>query len=206
MRDYWAYIQGKKKTLTLIGVALILFGVGSEQLIPYLMRQWSYDRAYGVLHIGLGIILSGGGIILLLYLIKSRWPNKQWKKQVGVIALWYLAVELLIGILQGGAGLLLFRLQLFSYEEIKLLLYITAAIVQNLIRVFFLFVLLEIYFEAQWREDVRFLRNAEIASILLSVFSVGIACLPHGVVQMVVNVIWETVYLLGFTAYFGYRR
>lgn len=97
-------------------------------------------------------------------------------------------------------------MKLLSYEQIKLILYITASVIQNLLRVFFLFVLAEMYFEAEWREDVKTLRNAEPAAMLLSVFSIAIGWLPAGVMQTAVNAVWGTVYLLGFAAYFGYRR
>lgn len=208
MRDYRDYVIAKKRTLIEAGLGLFLLGIGSGQLIPYLMRQWSHDRAYGVLHIGMGIVLCAVGVFLLLRLIRNKWSKKTkgWKKQVGLLILWYLAAQLILGILQGGAGLLLYRMELLSYEQIKSILYITAAVVQNLVRVFFLFILLEMYFEANWREDMRRLRNAELASMVLSVFTMGITWLPAGVMQMTVNAVWGTVYLLGFTAYFGYRR
>ena len=205
MRKYIIFIRQKGRELIQLCTFLLLLGISSQILLPHVMQQWSHDRTIGILHIFTGVTTGILGIVGMLLFLKRQFENTQigWKKKIAYFILWYLAVQMITGILQGILGLSLYRIGLLSYENIKIILYIAVAVIQNLIRVGFLFLLMEMHASSNFRTNMRTFKKAEGIAVLLSIVTVGMTFLPDGILQNVVQVIWEVVFLLGFTVYFG---
>lgn len=207
-KECWNYIREKRHLIAGLCASLLLLGLAGMVLLPHMIQQWSRDRQIGVLHVMAGILLGAAGLTILFMLYKqiAKGRGQTWKQNLLHLFLWYLLLQLVSGVIQGGIGLLLYQTGTMSYERTKTVLYIAAGVWQNLLRVWFLFLMVESLYERKWRTDRRVIVQAEAAAMLLSVITIALSVQHSGIWQNTVKVVWEVCFLTGFSIYFGIRQ
>lgn len=109
----------------MLAVFLWMLAVSGVLLLPHAAEQWSHDREIGILHLILGLVLGTAGTAGAVWMIKTacRKRGRDWKQELIRCSLLYLAVQAAAGVIQGGAGVLLYRNGFASYEDTKQIFY-----------------------------------------------------------------------------------
>lgn len=205
MKECIVYAKDRK---CLIGEAfgsMFLLGISGVIMLPYLMRQWSYDRRIGPIHLILGGVCLCGGVLLLYLLLRKLIPGRRslWKSSVWFIGSAYLAVQLVLSCIMGGIGWGIAKTGILDFEQIKWIIYLLAGFCQNVIRVSFIYLLMERFYERNWKKDI-FTGKRAIAVLLgLCVIMTLPALLPEGNLQNGSTLLCQCVFLTGLMIYFG---
>ena len=126
MRDYWNYAKEKRKQLAILAVLLLLLEISGVLLLPHVMEQWSHDRKIGILHLILGLTIGLAGAVGILWMLKNICIRRRmdWKRELLKWSFWYFLIQIAIGMIQGGIGVLLYQTGLVTYEMAKQILYV----------------------------------------------------------------------------------
>lgn len=126
MRDYWNYAKEKRKQLAILAVLLLLLEISGVLLLPHVMEQWRHDRKIGILHLILGLTIGLAGAVGILWMLKNICIRRQmdWKRELLKWSFWYFLIQIAVGMIQGGIGVLLYQTGLVTYEMAKQILYV----------------------------------------------------------------------------------
>jgi hypothetical protein len=204
MRKNEAFDPSKRKKLLILVTGLLLLSISGELLFAHLIRQWSYDRQIGTLHISSGVLTGAAGVVCLILLFRQECNTKgiAWKKEFFRIFLTYLILQLAASVLVGLIGVFLQNVFSIPYPTVKTVLDVLTTVFQNLVRVMLVYYLSERLKCQDWKKDKKKLKRPLIAAAVLSIISILISFVPAEGVRNVLNIIWDTLFLLGFTVYF----
>lgn len=198
MRDYWNYAKERRQQLGMLAVFLWMLAASGILLLPHAAEQWSHDREIGTLHLILGLALGTAGTAGAVWMIKTacRKQGRDWKRELIRWSVLYLAVQAAAGVIQGAAGMLLYRKGLASYEDTKQILYLTDGVWQNLLRMFFFFCLTSHLSGRPLKKRIKKAGKTVPAALVLSAVTVTLSCLGKGTSASIVQALWETVSLI----------
>ena len=195
MKECMVYAKDRKTILCSAFGCMFSIGIAGIIVLPYFMGQWSYDRRIGPLHMILGGVCFCVGIILLYLLFKkyiSRTSYSSTKSRV-------------VSCIMGGIGWGIAKTGRLDQEQIKWLIYLLSGFCQNMIRVGFIYLLMEQFYERNWKEDI-FMGKRAIAVLLgLCVIMTLPAFLPERNLQSGVTLLCQCIFLMGLIVYFGNR-
>ena len=198
MNNYWNYAKEKRRQLGMLAVFLWMLAASGILLLPHVAEQWSHDRGIGTLHLILGLVLGTAGTAGAVWMIKTvcRKRGRDWKRELIRWSVLYLAVQAAAGVIQGGAGALLYRNGFASYEDTKQILYFADGVWQNLFRMFFFFCLTCHLSGRPLKKGIKKAGTTVPAALVLYAAAAALSCLGSGTAAKTVQVLWETVSLI----------
>lgn len=207
MKEYALYAKSRKDTLGCMFGAMFLIGISGMIILPHLMKQWSYDRRIGSLHILLGGVCFGVGITLLYVVFRNHIYKRTgfWKVIVLRSGMVYLISQLIFSCIMGCFGWWILRISRLDYEQVKWLIYLLASFFQNILRVGFVYLLVEEFYERNWKEGIFIGKRATVVILGLCVIMTLSALLPERNLQSVVTLLGQCIFLTGLMIYFGNR-
>ena len=105
----------------------------------------------------------------------------------------------------GGIGWGIAKTGRLDQEQIKWLIYLLSGFCQNMIRVGFIYLLMEQFYERKWKKDI-FMGKRAIAVLLgLCVIMTLPAFLSERNLQSGVTLLCQCIFLMGLIVYFGNR-
>lgn len=205
MKEYIAYAKDRKEMIGKAFGSMFLLGISGTIILPYLMRQWSYDRRIGPMHLALGGICFCGGVLLLYLLIRKRIPGRGGflRTSVLTVGIVYLVAQLALSCMMGVISWGIAKAGLWDQEQTKWLIYLLSGFFQNIIRAWVIYFMMEQFYERNWKEDI-FIGKRAIAVILgLCVIMTLPALLPERTLQSAVTLLGQCIFLTGLMIYFG---
>lgn len=205
MKEYIAYAKDRKEMIGKAFGSMFLLGISGVIILPYLMRQWSYDRRIGPMHLALGGICFCGGLLLLYLLIRKRIPGRGGflRTSVLTVGIVYLVAQLVLSCMMGVISWGIAKAGLWNQEQTKWLIYLLSGFFQNIIRAWVIYFMMEQFYERNWKEDI-FIGKRAIAVILgLCVIMTLPALLPERTLQSAVTLLGQCIFLTGLMIYFG---
>ena len=207
MKECMVYAKDRKTILCSAFGCMFSIGIAGIIVLPYFMGQWSYDRRIGPLHMILGGVCFCVGIILL-YLLFKKYISRETEFCKSVMircGMLYLIGQLVVTCIMGGIGWGIAKTGRLDQEQIKWLIYLLSGFCQNMIRVGFIYLLMEQFYERNWKEDI-FMGKRAIAVLLgLCVIMTLPAFLPERNLQSGVTLLCQCIFLMGLIVYFGNR-
>lgn len=205
MKEYIAYAKDRKNVIGKAFGSMFLLGISGVIILPYLMKQWSYDRRIGPLHLTLGGICFCGGVLLLYLLIRKLIPGrgKFLRTSVLSVGITYLIVQLVLSCTMGGISWGITKAGILNQGQTKWLIYLLSGFFQNMIRAWVIYFMMEQFYERNWKEDI-FIRKRAIAVLPgLCVIMTLPALLPERNLQSGVTLLGQCIFLTGLMIYFG---
>lgn len=198
MNNYWNYAKEKRRQLGMLAVFLWMLAASGILLLPHAAEQWSHDREIGTLHLILGLILGTAGTAGAVWMIKTACQKRgrNWKRELIRWSVLYLAVQAAAGVIQGGAGVILYRNGFASYEDTKQILYFADGVWQNLLRMFFFFCFTCHLSGRSLKKGIKKAGRTVPAALVLSAAAAALSCLGSGTAAKTVQSLWETVSLI----------
>lgn len=205
MKEYIAYAKDRKEMISKAFGSMFLLGISGVIILPYLMRQWSYDRRIGPLHLTLGGICFCGGVLLLYLLIRKLIPGrgKFLRTSVLGVGITYLIVQLVLSCMMGVVSWGITKAGILNQGQTKWLIYLLSGFFQNMIRAWVIYFMMEQFYERNWKEDIFIGKRAVAVLLGLCVIMTLPALLPERNLQSGVTLLGQSIFLTGLMIYFG---
>lgn len=205
MKEYIAYAKDRKEMISKAFGSMFLLGISGVIILPYLMRQWSYDRRIGPLHLTLGGICFCGGVLLLYLLIRKLIPGrgKFLRTSVLGVGITYLIVQLVLSCMMGVVSWGIIKVGILNQGQTKWLIYLLSGFFQNMIRAWVIYFMMEQFYERNWKEDIFIGKRAVAVLLGLCVIMTLPALLPERNLQSGVTLLGQCIFLTGLMIYFG---
>lgn len=205
MKEYIAYAKDRKEMIGETFGSMFLLGISGIIILPYLMRQWSYDRRIGPLHLTLGGICFCGGVLLLYLLLRKLIPgrSKFLRTSVLSVGITYLIVQLVLSCMMGVVSWGITKAGILNQGQTKWLIYLLSGFFQNMIRAWVIYFMMEQFYERNWKEDIFIGKRAAAVLLGLCVIMTLPALLPERNLQSGVTLLGQSIFLTGLMIYFG---
>lgn len=145
---------------------------------------------------------------ILLYLLFKKYISRETEFCKSVMircGMLYLIGQLVVSCIMGGIGWGIAKTGRLDQEQIKWLIYLLSGFCQNMIRVGFIYLLMEQFYERKWKKDI-FMGKRAIAVLLgLCVIMTLPAFLSERNLQSGVTLLCQCIFLMGLIVYFGNR-
>ena len=205
MKEYIAYAKDRKEMIGETFGSMFLLGISGIIILPYLMRQWSYDRRIGPLHLTLGGICFCGGVLLLYLLLRKLIPgrSKFLRTSVLSVGITYLIVQLVLSCMMGVVSWGITKAGILNQGQTKWLIYLLSGFFQNMIRAWVIYFMMEQFYARDWKEDIFIGKRAAAVLLGLCVIMTLPALLPERNLQSGVTLLGQSIFLTGLMIYFG---
>lgn len=193
----------KKSRFWRLAIGLLFLGVGQRLLLTGGVTSWATDISWSPILILLSIILLIVGILLIIpigmWFYRVNCSNQLLKKLV----LFYLLTTVMIGLVVGGIGQLLYDYTTFTYTDVKMGIWLVSTLLQVLLKIALCYCLVSLHRQLPIRGRRSMLWLPSILSILFLSITMGLTIWIPSVGNVLVSVV-DSFILIATLYYFVY--
>ncbi|MGT2911557.1 hypothetical protein ACVR1I_07585 [Streptococcus cameli] len=193
----------KKTRFWRLAIGLLLLGVGQRLLLTGGVTSWATDIGWSPILILLSFILLIVGILLIapigMWFYRANCSDPRLKKLV----LFYLLTTVMIGLVVGGIGQLLYDYTTFTYTDVKMGIWLVSTMLQMLLKIALCYCLVSLHRQLSIRGRRSILWLPSILSIFFLSITMGLTIWIPSVGNVLVSVV-DSFILIAILYYFIY--
>lgn len=128
-----------------LAIGLIGLGLGQRLLLTGVLEPWTKDRSPSLVLSLLSVLLLMLGLVFTVPIAKYFYRANRSDKRLMKTILGYLITSLLLGVVIGGLGQLIYDQSHFTYEDVKNSMHIVSTFLQGLLKVILFYCLVSIH-------------------------------------------------------------
>lgn len=203
MGDIKYYIQLHWKTVSLLILGIFLCSITSSFTMPYVFHQWEADRSISALRVSAGVLAGIAGLTILAMLVTVRLKNKENRRnKILLLALAYVLLQMIAGVIWGAIGLLSYYKMGITYGSSQTIMDICIAVWQNLIRVFFIYLLLSWKNNFDWKKHIKDFRMSFLVAACLAAIPILLNVFENNMMIRIIGLIWTCLFIILFVIFF----
>ncbi len=203
--------RNKKNTVQILG-CLLLLSFSATILFSGTENGQLHEKIHNGLWWSLGGVMGVVGLVLGLFLVKRGYERYEehrprdgsWKKNLLFFFLAYLAVLLLLAVINGLLSMAFYGFEILSYEETKQIIYFLTLMEQQVLRILWIFLVIEDMKCRPLGKNKRRVLIPCLIGVLLSTVPILLSYLAIAWLFGLLTGLWSALFLLGYILYFSY--
>lgn len=203
MEGVKVYIRLHWNALASLAAGILLCSITSTFTVPYVFRQWESDRGISVMRVSAGVLLGIAGITILALLTRKHLRKKEsWIKRLLILVIMYLLIQLVASTIWGSIGIFSYYQAGMSYGNSQTIMDICIAIWQNLIRVFFLYLIITWKNSVDWRSRIKDYKMTFLVAACLAAIPILLNTFEYDLFAKVIGLVWTCIFIVSFVIVF----